>query len=202
MRKNTNILVLASKSQSRKALLKKINVRFVSIDPRVDEKKYKLHFYKKKYNTRKITKELAEIKSLKISKIYKKRYVLGCDTSIEINKKTINKARNLFEAKKTLKKLSGKKHFIYTSMCISKEGKIIWEHTERTKMYIRKISNKEIQSYLKKTGKKILNSVGCYHAESNGPIIFKKIEGDFYNVLGLPVLTLISFLKKQKSIVI
>ena len=100
MRKNTNILVLASKSQSRKALLKKINVRFVSIDPRVDEKKYKLHFYKKKYNTRKITKKLAEIKSLKISKIYKKRYVLGCDTSIEINKKTINKARNLFEAKK------------------------------------------------------------------------------------------------------
>ena len=100
--------------------------------------------------------------------------------------------------KEKILKLSGKKHIIISSICVFKNKKQIWTHTQSTNIEIRKLENKEVESYLKLCGKSVLNSVGCYHIESLGPHIIKNIEGDFFNVMGFPLFPFLNFLKKFK----
>ena len=190
-------VILASSSSSRKKILRKIGLCFCSTAPKIDEQKIKANLLKKNYSVKKITLELAKNKSKKISKKFKKSLVIGCDTMIELNKKPLNKARNLSEAKEKLKKISGKRHSIHSSIYITKNYKKIWQHTETSFVTIRKLGNKDIKKYLESCGRQVLQSVGCYQAEKRGPQIIKKIEGDFFNVLGLPVFPFISFIKKR-----
>ena len=196
MIKKQNKILLASTSQARKKILRNAGVNFYSKTPKVDEKKLKKIFKNKKFKTIKITKELARQKCQSI-KNNSGVIVVGCDTMIDINGVYFDKAKNLRSAKKILKKLSGKKHLIYTSLYVSKNNMKIWTHTEKTTIFIRKLREEEINYYLKKNGKKILTSAGCYQAEKMGPYVFSKIKGDFYNVMGFPIIQFLNFLQKH-----
>ena len=190
-------IILASQSTSRKKIFKSTGLNFVSKKPNISEEKEKTKIKRKTKNARLISKKLAQLKALSISKAYKKNVVVGSDTMIVCNKKIIDKVKNIKEAKAKLTFLSGKKHQIYTSVCVCFNTKIIWQHTERTTVHIRNLNERDISDYLKKCKKDILKSVGCYQAEGMGPNIFSKIEGDFYNVMGFPIIHFLKFIRKE-----
>ena len=196
MIKKTKNFILASSSQSRKKILKNTGLKFTVIKPKVNEEKYKKIFKKRKYNIKKTTSELANLKCKYVAQKNKNRLVVGCDTLIKIDNKIIYKAKNLSQAKKKLNKLSGKKHEIYSSAVVYLNNKKIWKATEKTTVKIRTISKKEINTYLKNCGKKIIKSVGCYEIEKKGPNIIEYINGDYFNVMGFPLFSFLVFLKK------
>ena len=188
--------ILASKSKSRFLILKNNKLNFYRISPTCNENTLKKQLIKKRTPPNKTSLILAKAKAKSISQKKKKHLVVGSDTIIELNKKIINKAKNFKEARKTLIKLSGKKHFIYSSAAAYYNNKLVWRKTEKTKVKIRKISIKEIDAYLLCTGNNILQSAGCYQIEKNGPNIIENITGDFFNVMGFPLFSFLSFLKK------
>ena len=134
---------------------------------------------KKNHNIKKIIKKLSEIKCKDVANKNKNKIVIGCDTMIKIGNETLDKATNLKDAEKKLKKLSGRKHAIFTAVCVYKGGKKIWQHTEKTNVHIRKITKQEIKKYLQKNKEAALTSVGCYQAEKMGPTIFEKLAATF-----------------------
>lgn len=190
--------ILASSSTSRYRLLKNAGLNFIKKKPMCDEGFAKISFLKKKTNILNLAKSLAKVKALSISSIYKNSLVVGSDTVIIFQNKIINKAENLTDAKKKLKKLSGRSHQIISGVSICYDGKQIWSTDQKTTININKLNDKEINRYLKHAGKNILLSVGCYQAEKLGPQIIKSINGDFFNVLGFPLFPFLSFLKKIK----
>jgi len=194
MKKNFQI-VLASSSASRKKIFKNIGFNFITRKPKVDEEKHQRTFKKKKYNIKKITKTLAELKCKSIKK-RKSELVIGCDTLIKINNKIIHKAKNIKEAKKRIKELSGKQHQLYSSVVVYFDNKPVWEKTVKTNVKIRRLSKKEINNYIQECGKTIIKSVGCYEIEKKGPNIIEYIKGDFFNVMGFPLFPFLVFLKK------
>ena len=196
MKKNN--IILASSSLSRKKILKNTGLVFTTVNPKINEDVFKNELIKKKESPKRISKELARLKCTSISTKLKEHIVIGCDTTIDLNKKLLNKAKNKTDARKKLNQLSGKKHKIFTSVIIMKNKKILWTHSEKTEIWVRKLNKKNIEYYLKKNKKNILKSVGCYEAEKMAPYIFKKINGDFYNVMGLPILQLLNYIRIKK----
>ena len=186
--------ILASKSQSRSFILKNNKLSFLQIEPKCNEDKVKKIF--KKSKPKKLSLILAESKAKSLKKKYKERLVVGCDTTIELNKKLIEKAKNLNEAKKTLTKMSGKKLAIFSSLVCVCHEKVVWKTTQKTTIKMRKLTNNEIDQYLKITKKTILSSVGCFQIEKEGPNIIENIKGDFFNVMGLPLFPFLKFLKE------
>ena len=162
--------------------------------PNCDEEKIKKKLDKK--NPKNFVKKLSFEKSKSIScqKKYRNKIVLGCDTVVVINNKIFDKAKNMKEAAEKIRQMSGKEHKIISGISITKNGKLLWQDHETTKVIIRKLKEKQISNYLKKTGKQILDSVGCYQVEAAGPIIIENINGDFFNVMGLPVFKLLKYI--------
>jgi len=192
-------IILASSSKSRKTIFKNVKINFLIKKPKINEEKEKREIRKKGCGVILTSKILAQKKAESIAKQYKNNIVVGCDTIIKLKNKPLDKARSIREAKIKLKMISGKKHSIYTSVCVYKQNTIQWTHTEKTDVYVRQLNDKETNYYLKQSGKEILTSVGCYQAEKMGPFIFSKIKGDFYNVLGFPILNFMMFLNKSKK---
>ena len=190
--------ILASSSKSRFNILKKNKLSFKKIKPPCNEELLKKKLKNKKTKPEKIANKLAEEKAKSISKNYKKNLVVGCDTIIVFRGKIIDKVDSFVSAKKKLKNLSNKDHQIISSIVVCKNSIKIWEHTEKTKVSIRKLDEKKINNYLKNSGKEILKSVGCYQVENLGPTIIKNIKGDFFNVMGFPLFAFLNFLEKQK----
>ena len=191
--------ILASNSSSRFKLLKNAGLNFTKTPPLCNEEKVKTHFLKKNTNKKNLPKYLAKEKALSVSRKKPKKIVVGSDTVIFFQKKIINKAKNIKEAKKNLKQLSGKKHQIISCASVCYENKQIWSKKQQSTITLKKLSDKQIDEYLKKTGKQILSSVGCYQVEKHGPQIIKSIKGDFFNVLGFPLFPFLSFLSKSKK---
>ena len=189
--------ILASNSASRKMLLKNAGLNFLSKKPLCDEDYIKDHLLKKKTNPKKLPKLLAEAKALSISKKNTKHLVVGSDTIILFKNKIINKAKTIEEAKKKLQKLSGKKHQIISGASVCLNNKQIWSYQQTSTIHMNTLSQKQINAYLKKIGKSILSSVGCYQVEKLGPQIIKSINGDFFNVLGFPLFPFLTFLSKR-----
>ena len=189
--------ILASNSASRKMLLKNAGLNFFSEKPLCDEDYIKDQLLKKNTNIKNFPKLLAKAKASSISKINRKHLVVGSDTIILFNNKLINKAKTIEEAKKKLLKLSGKKHQIISSASVYFNNKQIWSYQQTSTIYINTLSQKQINTYLKKTGKSILSSVGCYQIEKLGPQIIKSINGDFFNILGFPLFPFLIFLSKR-----
>ena len=189
--------ILASNSTSRKMLLKNAGLTFFIKKPLCDEAYIKGQLLKKNVNKKKLPKLLAEAKELSISKKNTKHLVVGSDTIILFNNKIINKAKTIEEAKKKLQKLSGKKHQIISSASVCFNNKQIWSYQQTSTIHMNTLSQKQINTYLKKTGKSILSSVGCYQIEKLGPQIIKSINGDFFNVLGFPLFPFLTFLAKR-----
>ena len=189
--------ILASNSASRKMLLKNAGLSFFTEKPLCDEDYIKDQLLKKNINKKKLPKLLAEAKALSVSKKNTKHLVVGSDTIILFNNKIINKAKTIREAKKKLQKLSGKKHQIISSASVCLNNKQIWSHQQTSTIHMNTLNQKQIDTYLKKTGKNILSSVGCYQIEKLGPQIIKSINGDFFNVLGFPLFPFLTFLSKR-----
>ena len=154
---------------------------------------------KKGASAKKISLELARLKSKNISRKTKNKLVVGSDTVISFRGGILNKAKSTKEAKNKIKAISGKKHNIYSSVSVFYNKKEIWSTTQKTTVKMRRLSDNEIDFYLLKTGKKILNSVGCYQLEELGPNIIEDIKGDFFNVMGFPLFPFLIFLKKHKK---
>ena len=191
--------ILASSSRSRNTLLKNCSFNFKQIKPKCDEDKIKEKIIKK--NTpNSVAKKLSfeKAKSISETQEYLNNPVIGCDTLIYINNKIFDKAKNIAQAKTKIKQLSGKTHKIVSGLTICIGGKKIWQCSETTKVKIRHLTSSQIDQYLKKNGKQILNSVGCYQIESLGPHIIEDIRGDYFNVLGLPLFKLLKYVSKNK----
>jgi len=189
--------ILASNSASRKMLLKNAGLSFFTEKPLCDEDYIKDQLLKKNINKKKLPKLLAEAKALSVSKKNTKHLVVGSDTIILFNNKIINKAKTIREAKKKLQKFSGKKHQIISSASVCLNNKQIWSYQQTSTIHMNTLNLKQIDTYLKKTGKNILSSVGCYQVERLGPQIIKSIKGDFFNVLGFPLFPFLIFLSKR-----
>ena len=194
-----NKFILASSSASRYKILKNNNLSFVRIKPRCKEKKLKEELIKKKTDIKKISLELARLKSRSISKIKKNILVVGSDTTINFEKKMIEKATNLKDAQKKIITFAGKKHSIYSSASVFYNNKEVWNVTQKSTIKIRNLSKNEVKKYLLKAGSDILGSVGCYQLEVLGPNIIENIKGDFFNVMGFPLFPFLAFLKKYKA---
>jgi septum formation protein len=188
--------ILASNSKSRFFILKNNKLNFKRVSPACDEESIKKKKIKEKISPKNISLCLAKNKAASISKMYYNSLVIGSDTIIDLNNKIIEKARNIEEAKKKLNKLSGRKNNIYSSVAVYYKNKLVWKTTQKTTVKMRSLNKKEINEYLKKTGKRILLSVGCFQIEKEGPNIIENIKGDFFNVMGFPLFPFLLFLKK------
>ena len=189
--------ILASNSASRKTLLKNAGLSFLTKKPLCDEDYIKGQLLKKNINKKNLPKLLAEAKALSVSKMNTKHLVVGSDTIILFNNKLVNKAKTIEEAKKKLQRLSGKKHQIISGASVCFNNKQIWSYQQTSTIHMNTLNQKQINTYLKKTGKSILSSVGCYQVEKLGPQIIKSINGDFFNVLGFPLFPFLIFLSKR-----
>ena len=189
--------ILASNSASRKMLLKNAGLSFFTEKPLCDEDYIKHRLLKQNINKKRLPKLLAKAKALSVSKKNTKYFVVGSDTIILFNNKIISKAKTIEEAKKKLLKLSGKKHQIISGASVCFNNKQIWSHQQTSTIHMNKLNQKQINIYLKKTGKNILSSVGCYQVEKLGPQIIRSINGDFFNVLGFPLFPFLTFLSKR-----
>ena len=190
--------LLASKSSSRYRLLKNAGLAFQTAIPNCDEGLIKAQLLKSKISIKNLAKHLAREKAMSVSN-KTNNLVVGSDTIIIFQNTLINKAKNLSQAKSKLKKLSGKKHKIISAVSVCHKEKQIWSAQQESTITLRKLSTDQIDYYLKKTGKEILSSVGCYQAEKTGPQIIKSIKGDFFNVLGFPLFPFLSFLYNREK---
>ncbi len=191
--------ILASASSSRYKILKSAGLNFTQKKPSCNEEDIKKNVNRKikpELFAKKLSYEKA--RSISIKKKYANKIVLGCDTVIYHNGKILDKVNSIEMAKKKIKSLSGKTHIIVSGLTICINGSKVWESYERTRVKIRKLNNSEIKTYLEKTGKQILSSVGCYQIESLGPNIIENIKGDYFNVMGLPLFNLLNYLYSKK----
>jgi len=191
--------ILASNSASRYRLLKNAGLNFTKTKPLCDENKIKKILIKKKTNLKNYPKLLAREKALSVSSKKPNQLVVGSDTVIVFKNKLINKAESLKEARKKLQKLSSNKHQIISAVSVCFKNKQIWSSQQSSTIFIKDLSENQIDNYLKTSGFEILSSVGCYQAEKLGPQIIKSIKGDFFNVLGFPLFPFLSFLSKMEK---
>ena len=191
-----NKIILASKSGVREKILKQNNIKCEVIPSNVDEDQVKNSLLKEKATPEIISKNLAELKANKISKKNPDKIVLGADSVIDLDGELISKPTNRNEALDILKKLNGKKHHLISSVCISKNGFMIWNYTDDSSLTMKKLNLDEIKSYLAKIKDKELYNYGVYQIEADGRSLFSKIEGDEDTIMGLPVKAIKDYLKK------
>ena len=189
-------IILASKSGVRKIILNNNGIVCEVIPSNVDEDQIKQALVEKKVTPRLISKNLAELKANKISGKKPDELVLGADSVIDFGGEIISKPKNREEALKILEKLNGKEHQLISSACISKNGAMIWNFTDASKLTMKKLNLDEIKSYLKKIRDKELFAYGVYQIEAEGRSLFSKIEGDENTIMGLPVKQIKEYLNK------
>ncbi len=190
--------ILASSSKSRFNILKKSGIPFSVVKPKCNEDYIKAKLKKINTKPKNIAKALSLEKAMSVSCLKKNYLVVGCDTVIVFENKLIDKAKTAEEAKKKLIKLSGKDHKIISAVTVCLNSKSVWSHQESTTITMKKLNPKQINNYLKRAGKQILSSVGCYQIENMGPQIIKNIKGDFFNVMGLPLFSLLDYIESKK----
>ena len=182
-----NKIILASKSKVRKEILDKNNIESDVMPSNVDEDIVKESLIKEKATPEIISKNLAELKANKVSMKKTGEIVLGADSVIDLNGELISKPETREEALKILKKLNGKSHFLISSVCVSKNGSMIWNHTDKAKLSMKNLSDDELKNYLSKIPDETLYAYNVYQIEGIGRNLFKSIEGDEATIMGLPV---------------
>ncbi len=182
-----NKIILASKSKVRKEILDKNNIESYVMPSNVDEDIVKESLIKEKATPEIISKNLAELKANKVSMKKTDEIVLGADSVIDLNGELISKPETREEAMKILKKLNGKSHFLISSVCVSKNGSMIWNHTDKAKLSMKNLSDDELKNYLSKIPDETLYAYNVYQIESIGRNLFTSIEGDEDTIMGLPV---------------
>ncbi len=188
-------IILASKSGVRKKILDENNISCEVIPANVDEDLVKESLLKEKASPEIISKNLAELKANKISGKMPDVFVLGADSVVDLKGELISKPKSREEAMKILQKLNGQKHQLISSVCISKNGAMVWNYTDKSNLTMKQLNLDEIKSYLAKIKDKDLYAYGVYQIEANGKSLFSKIEGDEDTIMGLPVKQIKEYLK-------
>ena len=193
-----NKIILASRSEIRKKILNKNNIICEVIPANIDEELIKESLLKEKATPEIISKNLAELKANKISEKNPAELVLGADSVIDLDGELISKPISREEAINILEKLNGKKHQLISSVCISKNGSMIWNSTDASTLTMKQLNLDEIKSYLAKIRDKELYAYGVYQIEAGGRSLFSKIEGDEDTIMGLPVKQIREYLNTFK----
>ena len=180
-------IILASKSGVRKKILDKYNIKTKVVISNVDEDQVKLSLLAEGASPLDISKNLAEIKSLKVSTKHQDQLVLGADSVISLRNELINKPSTREEALKILKKLNNSIHYLISSVCISKNGSMIWNYTDKATLTMKKFSDDQLKNYLSKISDENLYSYNVYQIEGEGRNLFQEIKGDEDTVMGLPI---------------
>ena len=191
-------IVLASKSGVRKKILENHRINCSVVPANIDEDQVKESMISEKATPELVSKNLAELKANKISSKKPDELVLGADSVIDLEGKLISKPKTREEAVEILKKLNGKKHQLISSVCISKNGSMIWNHTDASTLTMKKLNLDEIKSYLSKIKDEALYAYGVYQIEADGRLLFSKIEGDEDTIMGLPVKQIKKYLNQVK----
>tara|TARA_B100000401_G_C52750284_1_gene692852 strand:- start:128 stop:712 length:585 start_codon:yes stop_codon:yes gene_type:complete len=189
-------IILASKSGVRKSILDKYNIKADVISSNVDEDEIKSSLLIENASPLTISKNLAEIKSIKISNKYPDRLVLGADSVVSLNDKLINKPKSRKEALTILKKLNNSIHFLISSVCISKNGAMIWNHSDQSELKMKNLTDDELLSYLDKIKTETLLNYGVYQIEAEGLKLFEYIKGDKDSIMGLPIKQIMNYIKQ------
>tara|TARA_B100000941_G_scaffold256314_1_gene205541 strand:- start:421 stop:1002 length:582 start_codon:yes stop_codon:yes gene_type:complete len=189
-------LILASKSGVRKQILDKHNIKCDVILSNVDEDEVKNSLKLEGAGPLEISKNLAEIKSIKVSSKNPDRLVLGADSVISLNDEIINKPKSREEALSILKKLNNSKHFLISSVCISKNGAMIWNHSDSSELKMKNFSQEDLLNYLSKIKTKTLLAYGVYQVEAEGLELFEYIKGDLNSIMGLPIKDILNYINK------
>ena len=191
-------IVLASKSGVRKKILEENNIDCEIIVSNVDEDQAKESLLDAGADPLTISKNLAELKSIKVSKSKSDKLVLGADSVVSLNNILINKPKSREEAFKILCTLNDSKHYLISSVCISKNGSMVWNYSEKSELVMKNHSEKELKDYLKKIKTTTLLAYGVYQVEADGLDLFKSIKGDMNSIMGLPIKKIKEYLKIQK----
>ena len=193
-----NKIILASRSEVRKKILNQNGINCEVIPADIDENQVKESLFEEKATPEIISKNLAELKANKVSKKKPNEIILGADSVLDLNGELISKPTNRKEALTILQKLNGQKHQLISSVCISKNGCMIWNFTDVSTLTMKQLNLDEIKSYLVKIRDKELYDYGVYQIEANGRSLFSKIEGDEDTIMGLPVKQIKEYLNTLK----
>ena len=191
-------IILASKSEVRKKILEENNIKSVVVPANIDEGLIKESLLNEKAKPDIISKNLAELKANKVSEKNPNEFVLGADSVIDLNDELISKPTNREEALNILQKLNGKKHHLISSVCISKNGSMIWNYTDKATLTMKQMNQDELKLYLTKINDEALYAYNVYQIEGEGRSLFSKIEGDKDTIMGLPVKKIKEYLKNYE----
>ena len=190
----SNKIVLASKSEARKNILEKNGFKCAVKPANIDEETVKESLIKEGATPFLISKNLAELKANKISKTLNEEVVIGADSVIDLEGSIISKPSSRKEAMQILKKLNGKMHHLISSVCVSKNGQMIWNYTDKASLTMKNMSNADLEGYLSKITDESLYAYNVYQIEGEGKTLFSKIEGDEDTIMGLPIKKIKEFL--------
>ena len=193
-----NKIILASKSKVRKDILDKNNIESIVEPSNVDEDIVKLSLLKENASPEIISKNLAELKANKVSTKNQGEIVIGADSVIDLDGDLISKPESREEAMEILKKLNGKSHFLISSVCISKNGSMIWNYTDKATLTMKNFSDLELAEYLSKISDENLYAYNVYQIEGEGKNLFSSIEGDEDTIMGKPIKKIKEYLNLQK----
>ena len=191
-------IVLASKSKVRKDILTEHNIDCEVIQSNVDEDPIKDSLIAEGATPESISKNLAELKANKVSSNVYDKLVLGADSVIDLNGELISKPSSREEAMNILRKLNGKSHYLISSVCISKNNSMIWNHTDKAKLTMKNFSEVELKDYLNKITDEALYAYNVYQIEGEGKNLFEKIEGDKDTIMGLPITQIKTYMENYK----
>ena len=193
-----NQIILASKSKIRKKILERNKISFKVEPSNIDEDSVKESLLKEKATPEIISKNLAELKANKISQKKPKELVLGADSVIDLNGKIISKPKNREEALQILNNLNGRTHYLISSVCISQNGSMIWNYTDKASLTMKQMEERELKVYLAKISDEALYAYNVYQIEGEGRSLFSKIEGDEDTIMGLPIKKIKKYIDNYK----
>ena len=196
----TQQMILASGSASRRALLANAGVRAEAVRPNVDEDAAKASLRADGLGVRDQAMALAELKAIRVS-AGRPGLVIGGDQMLALGDQAFDKPADMAGARETLHKLSGKTHTLETALVVCEDGAPVWRHLARPRLTMRPLSEGFIDAYLEQCGEAVLSSVGAYQLESLGSQLFTQIEGDYFSILGLPLLPLLDYLRTRGVLV-
>ena len=192
-------IILASKSEVRKKILDSHNIECDVIPSNVDEDEVKISLQAEGASPLIISKNLAEIKSIKVSNQNPNKLVLGADSVISLDNTLINKPKSRDEALKILKKLNNSKHFLISSACISVNGAMVWNYSDTSELKMKNLTDNQLLEYLKKIKTETLLAYGVYQVEAKGLELFDHIKGDLNSIMGLPIKEILIYIKNYNK---